>query len=77
MRSRPSGYAAGKVGMKLLTTSQVAEKLQLSDSTLEDWRWKRLGPPFLRISRGCVRYDEDALEAWIQERMVHELPHSS
>ena len=76
MRSSPSGYAAGKVGMKLLTTSQVAEKLQLSDSTLEDWRWKRLGPPFLRISRGCVRYDEDALEAWIQERMVYELPHS-
>ena len=75
--SSASSYAAGKVGMKLLTTSQVADKLQLSESTLEDWRWKRSGPPFLRISRGCVRYEEDALEAWIHERMVYELPHSS
>jgi predicted DNA-binding transcriptional regulator AlpA len=63
--------------MKLLNTSQVAEKLQLSRSTLEDWRWKRQGPPFLRISRGCIRYDEDALDVWIRERMIQEVLRSS
>lgn len=63
--------------MKLLTTSQVAEKLQLSGSTIEDWRWKRLRPPFIRVSKGCIRYDEDALDMWIRERMIQEIPRSS
>lgn len=63
--------------MKLLTTSQVALMLQLSGATLEDWRWKRMGPPFVRISRGCIRYDEDSVEEWIKKRMVQEIPDST
>jgi hypothetical protein len=56
---------------------RIAEKLQLSGSTLEDWRWKRLGPPFFRISKGCIRYDEDALEAWVKDRMIQEVSRSN
>ena len=62
--------------MTLLTTPQVAERLQLSASTLEDWRWKRIGPPFLRLSRGCIRYSAEAVDAWIARHAVFESPRS-
>lgn len=42
------------MAIKLLTTKQAAEMLQLSASTLEDWRWKRIGPRFIRVSGGCI-----------------------
>lgn len=63
--------------MRLLTTQQVATRLQLSPDTLADWRWKRIGPPFLRISRGCIRYDEATLDLWISTQTIREIPRSA
>ena len=57
-----------------LTTEQVAEMLNLSPCTLADWRWQRKGPPWIPVTRGCVRYDQAALEAWIENRTIHEIP---
>lgn len=56
-----------------LKTSQAAELLGLSPCTLIDWRWQRKGPPWIAISRGCIRYDQDALEQWLEARTVHEI----
>jgi predicted DNA-binding transcriptional regulator AlpA len=63
--------------MRLLTTDQAAAIVGLSAATLEDWRWQKLGPPYIKISRSCVRYDEAALYAWLKTRTVYELPKAS
>ena len=43
-------------------------------SSLEDWRWKRLGPPWIRVSRSCVRYDLARLLSWLETRTIEEIP---
>lgn len=60
--------------MILLTTEDAAAYLGLRPGTLMDWRWQRTGPPWIRISRGCVRYDQTALDSWLALRVVHEIP---
>ena len=60
-----------------LNTDQVAELLGLRPSTLADWRWQRKGPPWIQVSRGCVRYDQAALEDWLVSRTIHEIPDDS
>jgi excisionase family DNA binding protein len=54
----------------LLTQEQVAEVLQVSPRTLEDWRLRGGGPPFIKPSRRCVRYSRTALEAWVERQTV-------
>lgn len=61
----------------LLKTEQAATFLGLQPCTLNDWRWQRKGPPFMRLSRGCVRYDQAALESWVQSKTVFEIPEAS
>ena len=63
--------------MTLLDTDQAAEFLRLKPSTLVDWRWQRKGPPWIRISRGSVRYSQEALESWVNSKTVEELPQAS
>ena len=48
----------------LLTATEVAEALGLTIRTLEDWRYKGEGPPFLKIGHR-VRYDAADLERWL------------
>jgi predicted DNA-binding transcriptional regulator AlpA len=61
----------------LLNTEEAAALLGISRHTLEDWRWKRLGPPWIRITRSCVRYDLDALRQWLSEHTIEEIPVAS
>lgn len=60
--------------MVLLNTEEAASYLGLKPGTLMDWRWQRTGPPWIRVSRGCVRYDQDALDKWLVSRTVKEIP---
>ena len=59
--------------MILLTPDDAAEFLSLATTTLADWRWQRKGPPWIPISRGCVRYSKEALEAWLERRTIVEI----
>ncbi|MHB0979548.1 MAG: helix-turn-helix transcriptional regulator [Thermoleophilia bacterium] len=54
-------------GPVLLDTVQAAERLNLSNKTLEQWRVKGGGPPFIKLGGG-VRYDSAELEAWVSTR---------
>lgn len=49
----------------IMTTAQAAEYLQLAEQTLEGWRRKRTGPPFIRIKR-AVRYRKGDIDAWLE-----------
>ena len=50
---------------RLLTTRQAAAKLGCSPRTLEAWRTRAAGPPFLRLG-GLCRYAASDLSAWVR-----------
>lgn len=51
----------------LLTVVEVAGLLRIRPHTLYDWRWKRIGPPAIKVG-GAVRYRRRDVEAWLDER---------
>lgn len=50
----------------LLTPGEVATRLHVAEQTLAQWRWKGVGPPFLKVGR-AVRYAPQDLERWISQ----------
>jgi excisionase family DNA binding protein len=55
--------------MTLLTQSEAAEILRLSERTLERSRVSGFGPPFCKLGRR-VLYRADDLDQWITSRVV-------
>jgi excisionase family DNA binding protein len=55
--------------VRLLTQSDAAKLLRLSERTLERLRLTGGGPSFVKCGRS-VRYRECDLERWIRERIV-------
>ena len=54
----------------IMTGEQVAELLQVSPRTIEEWRQTNSGPPFRRVGRH-VRYLRPDVLAWFQELVRH------
>jgi hypothetical protein len=54
----------------LLDESAVAAMIQVEKKTLQAWRCRGGGPPFIRVGR-LVRYRPEHLQAWLESR-VHE-----
>jgi|GEM_PF-1093082 len=54
----------------IMTGEQVAELLQVSPRTIEEWRQTNSGPPFRRVGRH-VRYLRPEVLAWFQELVRH------
>ena len=48
----------------LLTTQEVADVLGLDLRTVENWRYKELGPPAVKIGR-IIRYKGEVIRDWI------------
>lgn len=55
-----------------LSPKQVAELLGKAVTTLQDWRNKRRGPPFVR-EEGLIFYYRDDLERWRKASRVDTL----
>ena len=53
-----------------LTSKQAAAHLQLSEKIMRAWRTRRIGPPFIRISHGAIRYRLADLNAFMIARAV-------
>ena len=53
----------------LLTEQQAATLLNVNPRTLQKWRVKGGGPPFVRISRRCIRYRPRDIRHWAQNRV--------
>lgn len=53
----------------LLSEIAAAEALDVSPRTLQAWRARGGGPPFIRVSARCVRYRPDDIRRWIAERL--------
>jgi excisionase family DNA binding protein len=48
------------------SSDTVAELLRLTRNTLEKWRVRGEGPPFVKLG-GAVRYRRSDVLAWIEE----------
>jgi len=53
-----------------LTTQEVAERLRLSPRTLELWRQRGDGPPYVRVGPRRVLYRRADVETWLASRLV-------
>jgi predicted DNA-binding transcriptional regulator AlpA len=53
----------------LLPEIQAAILLNLSSRTLQAWRSKSVGPPFVRAGR-AIRYRRSDILAWIETKVV-------
>jgi predicted DNA-binding transcriptional regulator AlpA len=60
--------AADEDELELLTTTEVAEWLGVSQVWLEIGRHKGYGPPFVTIAPRLVRYLRSSVLAWLYER---------
>jgi excisionase family DNA binding protein len=54
--------------MDLLTATEAAEFLGLSQSSLEKYRRQGFGPAFVRVGRRAIRYPRASVEAWLAQR---------
>ena len=55
--------------MTLLRVGEVAEKLRVHPETLQVWRSRKRGPTYVKIE-GQILYPSDALDAYIEARLV-------
>lgn len=55
----------GDARLEVMSGRQVAELLQVSIRTLEEWRQTRKGPPWRRVGKH-VRYLRVEVEAWFE-----------
>jgi hypothetical protein len=49
---------------EFLREGTVAEMLDVGTRTLADWRYRRIGPPYLRFNGTTVRYRRADVLAW-------------
>lgn len=45
--------------------AQLAAYLQVSEATLQDWRYRGGGPEYLKLKSGKIRYEGRAVLAWL------------
>jgi hypothetical protein len=64
------------VKARLLETLDVAVELGLSPRTLEGWRRRGEGPPYLKVGR-LVKYRPEDIEAYKAARLRANLPLST
>lgn len=50
----------------LLTTAEVAAICRVTPRTVERWRWRGAGPPFVRIGKRTIRYESAAVLAFLE-----------
>jgi len=54
----------------LWTPADTARRLNKPAKTLAEWRSRRIGPPWMKLEGGSVRYDPVAVEEWLQQQTV-------
>lgn len=52
---------------QLMTQPETAEYLRVAEHTLENWRYRRIGPRFMKAG-GRVVYRRCEVDAWLESR---------
>jgi excisionase family DNA binding protein len=56
------------VHQEYLTTEQAAALLGFTRRALENLRYRRTGPPFVRVGPKAIRYSKARLHEWLSTR---------
>lgn len=56
--------------ISLLTELEAADWLAMSPHTLRTWRSDGVGPPYLKLRTGAIRYSQTDLTVWATEHRV-------
>lgn len=67
MTKIPFGNDGARHGFEMLDTRAAAAFIGLTDRTLEGWRRRGAGPPFIRVNAKVVRYLRTDLMTWIEQ----------
>ena len=67
---------AAEPGERLMTPAELAGYLggEITEGTLQHWRNKGGGPPFIKLSHHFVRYRLSEVDAWLAERERGQVP---
>lgn len=65
-----------KTDPRLWTPAELAAYLRVSEPQLAQWRYQRLGPPFIKTG-GLVRYAPAAIEEWLDSYTTQPKPASA
>ena len=52
---------------EMMTDRELAEYVRLKRKTLQMWRWRGVGPPYIKVE-GAVRYRKTDVDEWFAER---------
>lgn len=58
------------LSLNFVTRAVAARLLAMSEQTLANLAWRNQGPPFVRLSARCVRYNVEDLIAWAKAHEV-------
>jgi hypothetical protein len=50
--------------LSLKSARYAAKVLAVDTKTLANWRWRGVGPVFVKLPTGAVRYDDETLTAY-------------
>lgn len=60
-----------KLAPDLIDKAAVAQLLSDSQRTVDRYRGRTLDPlPYIRLSKRCIRFDRNAVLAWVQRQNV-------
>jgi hypothetical protein len=65
---------------RLWTTKETAERKGIPEPSLISMRFRKTGPPYLRLGNKKIMYRPEDVEAWLQSRRVipgQDKPHRS
>lgn len=61
---------AAELGDLMTPEVTARDELNVKEKTLANWRSARLGPPYVKLSGGIVRYSRSAVRKWLAANTV-------
>jgi len=55
----------------LIDEFTVAENLRVSVKTIQNWRQLGRGPRYIAISKRCIRYKPEDVQAWVERQAAY------
>lgn len=65
---KKSAFTAVPVAGRLYSPAEASRYLGVALQTLAHWRVQGRGPQFVRLSKRCVRYSEQTLREFVEQR---------
>lgn len=54
----------------LLRPAEVAKYIDRTEKTLAEWRYRGVGPAYIKVQNGHIRYRQSDIESWLAKFTV-------